>query len=221
MPNEFRDDTQDQVSINIDYLTLRKYIGILGIVMPLVLIIGNGFKLEESISHFYYTNMSVFFTGTLIVFGMFLFSYRGYAKEDDEMLSDNIITNMAGILAFIVTFVPTACRECGVGFPNAHIDTVRNSIHLISAGLFITAMGYMSFNQFVKSENTDKLTKNRKLIFRVCGTVIWLMVLFLLLKLIFDLKFSEYDIFWGETVALVFFGFAWLIKGKALEGFGM
>lgn len=210
-----------KVKINIDYLTLRKYLGILGMILPLILILGNGFKVENSISHYYYTSMSVVFTGTLIAFGFFLISYKGYLKEENELFSDNLITNSAGILAFIVAIIPTACAECNQGVPGWHDDTVRSTIHLVCAGLFIISMGYMSFNQFVKSAETDELTKKRKRVYRICGIIIWGMVLFLLSEYIFKYQFSDQDTFWGESIALVAFGTAWLVKSKSLERFGL
>ncbi len=210
-----------KVKLNIDYLTLRKYLGILGIALPLVLIIGNGFKVENSISHYYYTSMSVVFTGTLIVFGFFLISYNGYHKGEGELFSDNFITNAAGLLAFVVALIPTACAACEDGVPNGHNDTVKSIIHLVSAGLFIIAMGYMSFNQFVKSDNNDKIAIRRKRLFRICGIVIWAIVLFLILEYVFKFRILECDTFIGETIALIAFGIAWLVKSKSLEKIGL
>jgi len=206
---------------NMDYLILRRTLGILGIALPIVLVMGNGFVMQESISHFYYTKMSVVFTGTLIAFGLFLLSYRGYDKKEDELIGDNIITNIAGIMAFFVALIPTACAECPAEIPNGHHDLVRNSIHLISAGLFIVIMGYMSFFQFTKSDKTDSLTKKRNRLFRTCGVVIWLAVLALVLKFAIDFYAFDNFVFWCEAVALLSFGIAWLVKGKSLTRLGI
>ena len=118
-----QNESLSKIKMNIDHLILRKYLGILGMALPLILILGNGFKVENSISHYYYTTMSVVFTGTLIAFGFFLISYRGYIKDDNELFSDNFITNTAGILAFIVAIIPTACAECNPGVPGWHDDS--------------------------------------------------------------------------------------------------
>lgn len=210
-----------RADVNVNYLTLRRYLGILGISLPIILVMGNDFQLEPSISHFYYTDMIVVFTGILISFGLFLISYKGYKIKEGELFSDNLITNFAGILAFIVALVPTACAECDPGIPNGHNDGVRNFIHLLSAGLFITAMGFMSFVQFVKSDKSDPLTKRRKFIYRFCGLSIWAVVLFLFAEYVLDFKISQQDTFWGEFVALVFFGTAWLVKSESLENLGL
>lgn len=209
-----------EASINLNYLTLRKYLGILGIAMPFVLIIGNDFLIEESISHYYYTKMSVVFTGTLIAFGLFLISYKGYDKKQEELVSDNVITNCAGIFAWIVALIPTACSYCQM-VPNGHNDTVRTTIHLVSAGLFMIIMGYMSYIQFAKSNKTDDLTLRRNKIFRFCGLLIWVVVIGLLFEHLTGLHFTRSDVFWGETLALICFGIAWLIKSKSLGRFGL
>ncbi len=206
--------------MNIDYLTLRKVIGVLGFLLSFVLVVGNGWKIEESISHYYYTGMSVVFTSVLVTFGLFLITYKGYPKEEGEVLSDNTITNWAGIFAIIVALVPTACSACEPGVPNGHNNTVASTIHLVSAGLFISLMGFMAFNQFVKGEHQDRTALKRKRVYRVSGIVLWVVVAFLLVEFIFKFSFTEIDTFIGETIALVFFGIAWLIKGEALEKIG-
>ncbi|MCX8211643.1 MAG: hypothetical protein OTI34_11375 [Lewinella sp.] len=216
-----KNEAEESNRINVNYLTLRKYLGGLGVALPIALIIGNGFKLEESISHYYYTGMSVVFTGVLIAFGLFLISYKGYPKENDEIVSDNAITNIAGFLAITVALVPTACSYCDAGVPNGHDDTIRSVVHLISAGLFIALMGFMSFNQFVKGENETITAKRRKRVYRTCGIVIWVVVVFLLLEFILGFKLTAFDTFVGEAIALLFFGVAWLTKSESLGKIGL
>jgi len=207
--------------INIDYLALRKYLGCLGIALPIALIIGNGGKVEESISHYYYTGMSVIFTGVLIAFGLFLISYKGYPKKEGELVSDNAVTNCAGFLAIIVALIPTACSHCDAGVPNGHNDTIRSMVHLVSAGLFIALMGYMSLIQFVKGEDQDVVSKRRRRIYRTCGVIIWAVVAFLLLEYAFGFQFTAYDTLIGEAIALLAFGTAWLTKSEFLEKIGL
>jgi hypothetical protein len=206
--------------INVDYLALRRYLGILGIGLPIVLMVGHG-KIEESISHYYYTGMSVVFTGVLIAFGLFLISYKGYQKKEGELVSDNAVTNIAGFLAIIVALVPTACSDCDSGVPNGHDDTIRSIAHLLSAGVFIALMGYMSLVQFVKGEDENLVSKRRKRVYRICGIVIWTVVAFLLLEFVIGFQLTAYDTFIGETIALLFFGIAWLTKSESLEKIGL
>ena len=208
-------------SIHLNHINLRLYLGILGILLPLILFIGNGLRLESSISHFYYTRMSVVFTGILCSFGFLLISYMGYEKKSSEFISDDFITNLAGLAALLVAIIPTACSTCPSGVPNGHSDPLLNKIHLISAGVFIVAMGYMSFVQFTKSDKSDELTKKRNTIYRACGLLIWITVLYLMCSFLFNFSLTAYDVFIGETIALVCFGIAWLIKSKSLSALGL
>src|SRR5258708_1137366 len=81
-------------SLVMSYLGLRKAIGIIGLMLPFLLAIGNFFAqpllrdakplrgLQDSISHYYYTDMGNVFVGSLCAIGIFLLSYRGYEKHD-------------------------------------------------------------------------------------------------------------------------------------------
>ena len=72
----------DQLEANnylvISYLSLRKAIGFIGLLLPLVLALGNlllgDAGLETSISLYYYTNMGSVLVGSLCAIGTFLMS---------------------------------------------------------------------------------------------------------------------------------------------------
>lgn len=210
-----------EAKTNLSYLSLRRNLGILGIALPFVLLAGNNFNVEPSISLFYYTRMSVFFTGVLFAFGFFLFSYKGYEMEADEKISDNWVTNIAGMLALLTALIPTALDSTNICFPNGHSNPTISLIHLICAGGFLIIMGWMAIFKFTRGDQTIPLKKKRNLIYRVCGIGVWLSLLFLGFDIWFELEITEFDIYLGETLALIFFGSAWLTKSKALRGFGM
>jgi len=215
--------------LNIDHLTLRKYIGILGITLPVILILGNKGVVEPSISDYYYTNMTVVFTSVLFAFGLVLLAYKGSQLDENEIISDNLITNIAGILAIVVAVIPTEGEVGFEGVPNWHTSKFLTSIHLISAGLFILLMGYMSFVQFSKEKrkivenallpvsSEYKSIKRRIFVYKFCGIMVWLAVAFLIAKEITGFSITTADTFWGEAVALLFFGIAWLTKSKSLK----
>ena len=62
--------------ITMSYLGLRKSIGFIGLLVPIVLLIAGVFFLEgriqPSISHFYYTPMGNYFVGLMCAIGVFL-----------------------------------------------------------------------------------------------------------------------------------------------------
>lgn len=206
--------------INTTHLKLRRNLGILGILLPLILVAGNNFDIQSSISHFYYTRMSVFFTGVLCAFGLFLFSYRGYEKEN-EKISDNWLTNFAGVLAILTAFIPAACSGNGCIAPNSHNNEVFDTIHLICASGFLILMGWMSFFRFTKGNIAVPLKRKRNRLYRICGIGVWVALALLAIDIWLKLDLTGSDVFIGETVALLFFGTAWLVKSKALKFFGL
>src|SRR5665213_3324723 len=97
----------------ISYLTLRRSIGILAIALPLVLLIGFlllniGCSLPPSISHYFYTSLGSYFTGTLCAVSLFLFSYNGPENADRRA------SFFASVCALFIVFFPTNpyCSYC-------------------------------------------------------------------------------------------------------------
>jgi len=208
--------------INITHLRLRMYLGILGIALPFILIFGNKLDIQPSISDFYFTRMSVIFTGILFAFGLFLLSYGGYKKEKNE-LSDNWLTNVAGVMAILTAIIPTASTDHEYFAPFCSNGEVCGILHLIFAATFFIIMGWMSLFRFTKTNpnikktiSQIKLKERRNSMYRISGIIVWASIFFLFIEMCFKFNFTGKDIFIGETVALEFFGVAWLVKSKAL-----
>ncbi len=209
--------------INLNYLSVRRNLGILGIFLPIVLPLGNGFTLEPSISDFYYTNVTVIFTGSLCAFGIFLFSYRGYSNGK-VLINDNLLTNVAGLFIFLVALIPTTGEPSLVdNVPNGHTDPLIGAVHLTCAAIFFFLMGWMSFFHFTRTNQKiiDPVKRKRNKIYRICAWGIWISVAILLIEKITEINKTGYDTFIGETLAMWFFGLAWLVKGKALKSLGI
>lgn len=210
------------------YYRIRKIIGFLGIFLPIIIVVFHG-GLLSSISHYYYSRSAVFFIAILSAFGLLLISYKGYEKDmDTEIFSDNLITHISGIAALLVVLLPTACIGSNsdeiANMCRSHIyqlfghdNAIIRIAHLISAGIFLFTMGYMSIFRFTKGKLTDeKKTKNR--VYRFCGIAVWVSIGILALETIFkNFHFTEYDVFIFETVSVVAFGIAWLVKGEAIK----
>ncbi len=207
------------------YLRIRKAIGFLGLFLPLMLFIVEG-EFLASLSHYYYTPSSIFFTSILSSFGLLLITYKGYEKAEGEWFSDNLVTFVGGLAVLIVVALPTCCSNSNnevveamcqaESFPLfGHNTTLINTIHLFSAGLFLFCMGWMSFVQFPKSKKESRKTVNK--IYKVSGILIWMSIAFLGLEFLLGFEISPYDVLILECVAVVAFGFSWLIKGVSLE----
>jgi len=209
---------EDHNQLIINYLTLRRLLGILGIGLPIVLFfyscILKGGMVEISVSHYYFTPMREFLTGELCAFALFLLCYNGYKK------ADGIASSIAGIAALGVAFCHTTLKtpdtECHLGsLP------IREIIHLTSAGVFFITLALMSIFLFtLDAGNKTKQKRIRNHIYRICGWgMIACTVLMILYLGISSLRISlcgYKPVFYLETVGLVLFGISWLIKGETL-----
>ncbi len=128
----------------ISYMTLRKVVGWIGVLLPVVLLAGElavfSGPIPASISDYYYTHMRNVLEGSLCALGVFLLAYAGY----DEW--DRWITNAAGLFALGVAFFPTS--------PPAGALTagqrVVGAIHMASAALTFIALAVMAL-RFAKT----------------------------------------------------------------------
>ena len=152
-------------SLVISYLTLRKIVGILGTSFPFVLFIGAviffSTGIQSSISSYYHTGMRDVFVGILCVIGFFLLSYRGYERKD------NIAGDFACAFALGVALFPTA--------PDGLIsDGARfiGYVHLAFATAFFVTLIYFSLRLFTKT-NPDiaptRQKKQRNQVYKICG----------------------------------------------------
>ncbi len=213
----------DNQGLVISYLTLRKAVGILGMALPFVLFFGY-FLFEihctfpPSISHFYYTDLGNVFVGTLCAVSLFLFSYNGHDK------GDRIAAKVAGLFAFLAAMFPTdfggyADMQCSRMTDGE--NTVSNILHYVSATILFSTFAFFSLVQFTKTDKPGRMAgskKTRNSIYKICGWLIVLciagiaMVSFMPAGLYSKIKFLK-PTFTLETIALLSFGFSWLIKG--------
>ncbi len=188
---------------------LRRIVGGVAIFLPSSLITWswlNGVGIYPSISAYYYSDMRDIFVGSLLVIGTFLLAYKGYDKSGQEWLSDRALSLLAGASVIIVALLPT-----DTGPP-----TLFGNIHLGAAGVFLAAIGAISYFKFSRCADPG-----RKILFKALGAAT-LACLALLAAGIFLLDpnsfpaWAENWVFWLESVAVWAFGIAWLIKGETL-----
>jgi hypothetical protein len=212
-------------SIIVSYLTLRKLIGIMGMLLPLICVLGvilfskpGVSTVYDSISYYYHTNMRDFFVGLLFVLSLFLVTYKGYE------LIDNIITIIIGIAGFGIAVFPclvskTSTIPVGIFQLNPKIS---NILHLISAAIFFILLGINSMCLFTLSDEeviVNQMKIKRNIIYKVCGIIIFvslaaLAILYLAIGL--D-EMNQYRlVFIYETIMLLAFGTSWLVKGGTI-----
>ncbi len=213
----------------LSYLTVRLLIGVLGFLLPLILILGSFLfgscrEIQPSISDYYHTNMRDLFIAYMGALSIFLLSYKGYD------LTDRIVSALAGIFGLTLALFPTWLdldpitgqpRICNI-WCSVNPSLTVGYIHLIASGLFILSLAIFSLFLFTKGETTptpQKLIRNK--IYTISGYImlicLGLIIVFFLLPDSVRTQLQQYNpIFWLETIAFMAFGFAWLVKGEFL-----
>lgn len=212
----------------ISYWKLRLFIGILGLIMPLILPLGTMLlrgsgKLQPSISHYYYSIMHVAFMAILCMLGSFLITYRGTSKYK---VFEKIVATVAGIFAFGVATFPTEFK----GFEDPeksqflslmlhNLDDVPkwvNTLHHVFAATLFSSFALFCIVFFQDSDTGvhDKKKKRRNKLYKTCGVLIVLSMLSIVV-VTFIIKSWDFanSTFVFETTALIPFGLSWLVKG--------
>lgn len=205
----------------VSYKTLRKAVGYIGLLMPIIVRLGARYfeqiPSNTSISAYYYTSMRDVFVGALAAIGVFLFFYRGPDTQD------NVLTNFAGACAVAIGLFPTEPEYHPLilaKFPQLMSDVCyRNhgplGFHIYVVGLFFLIISYMTICRFTRPSQSyiTKQKRWRNKVYIVCGVV---MIICIILVVVIKANSPAASIFWPETVAIVAFGIAWLTKGQAI-----
>src|SRR5260370_5167137 len=122
----------------VSYLTLRRVVGVLGVGLPVIVAVWGFFLLsdiaiEPSISDYYGLRTRDAFVGILFTIGWFLFTYRGYDRQD------SIAGNLACVFAIGVALFPVN------GAPWEGI------IHFVCATALFLVLSYFSLFLFTKT----------------------------------------------------------------------
>lgn len=198
---------------SIDTVRLRKWVGWLGMLLPIIVLalclifqcVPGGHYFPDSISATYYYAPTI--TPFMIILGaagILLMCYRGYT------LCDDIINTITGVAAECICLFP--CGVSGYDLVGTFQIPVEISmwIHNISAVVFFGLLAYNVLFLFTKS--SGEMTPNKKkrnIIFRVCGIGMAVSLLAIVFVSIFNIWAGTWAV---ETAALFFFGIAFLTK---------
>ena len=193
------------------YLHLRKAVGWIGVLLPFVLVLGtylifNDKVIQPSISHYYHTGMSDVFVGVICAIALFMFYYCGPEKID------NICGDIAGFSAVGIALFPTT-KEGAADWVGV--------VHYSCAAVFFLTLAFFAIWLFRKTKKGEEPTpqkKKRNMIYLICGII---MIACLLAIVIYHnfLKVDGQDtilVFVAETIALIAFGFSWMVKGEVI-----
>ncbi len=200
------------------YIYLKRALGIMGLLLPFVLMIGGagfgGKAIQISVSHYYHTNMQDVLVGLLAAVSIFLITYAGYTPLDF------IVTALTGIAGAGVILFPSPSDPIAPLAPVGIFQIPESASglpHLICAGAFFLLLAVNSLFLFTMTDKKKPGPKKelRNLIYRICGLVMLACLAALLLIVIFAGDFLATTpiglVF--ETIMLVAFGFSWLVKG--------
>ena len=200
------------------FRTLQILIGVLGMLLPLICGLGGyifaGFKLQSSLSAYFYTNCSVIFTGILFCLAAVMATYRGYERIDD------IISTITGILAVGIALFPCLLAKVD-GKPVGFFQIIANYSHYVHvgcAGLFFLFLAVNSIFIFTLTDDKKNMLKQKKIrngIYIACGIIIIIaLVILAVLNIVYtELELEKVEeVFWLETVLLEAFGISWLLK---------
>src|ERR1041385_2263225 len=162
-------NSEQDNSLIVSFITLRRLIGFLGIALPLSalvysFIVTQSGATEATISTYYHTGLRDIFVGILCATGVFMLVYKGFD------LRDTIASSIAGACAIFVAFFRTGNLPGGA--TPIH-DAISVTHVTAAAGLFLT-FAYMSVFLFTKSGGRmTKQKKKRNAIYRICGYTIF------------------------------------------------
>lgn len=193
-------------------------IGMLAFGFPILLIavaavINNCEIIQNSISAYYHTISRNIFVGSICSIAFCLFAYKGYSPLD------NLLANLASILALGVAFFPTSISEPFTDCLDAALDNgMIGNLHFISAAALFILLGCFSAFIFTRSKGDltpNKIKRNR--IYKSCGYLIFLFIFLITLYFtVLKVKFPDLatlrPVYWLETFSLWAFSFSWLTK---------
>lgn len=175
----------------------------------------------NSISAYYYTDLRDVFVGALVIGGVVLVFFKT-GRELDQWLAA-----IAGIAAIGIAFFPMDIAPGTITSPETGdraaetkmVDALKHGTHgpigyhfYFVAVFFLLTFYLVTFSFRVNTPaipSAQKLRRNR--VYAVCGLLmafafVWIGILWHVGK--------ERSIFWPETLAVMSFATAWLVKGQ-------
>jgi len=234
-PDDMANNDDPAVLYVRSYLLIRTVVGFIGILLPIILIIGEAFFLKGgvhvrgSLSAYYHSSMQDIFVGSLCVTGFLLITYMaGMARTWDFWLS-----LIAGVAVLAVIFFPTwrpgmpsGAPLCGTNPSPAGCSPIEQAlgealtarIHSAAAAVFILCLAAISF-LFARREKKYNNSDPGKRFHVFCGVAILLAVAWVVIGGALKINIWELTpLYVGEIISVWAFGASWLAKGEDLRG---
>ena len=222
-----RDFDVGRYSVTRSYLLMRVVIGVVGILLPIVIVVGDVVldsdddDFRASISAYYHSGVRDVFVAGLAVTAFFLLTYKVF-----EVNLDNTLSMAAGLGALGVALLPTSLPD-GVDGLTPLQDWLGEgptaTLHFYSAVLFIGSLGVLSFwfgfregNRAREGRRAHRSPRFWRVFHWSCAAVIGMAVLYMLVTKGFKVG-DSHSLLIGETLAIWAFGASWLMKGLELD----
>jgi Protein of unknown function (DUF998) len=205
-------ESQDDRFFRKSFLKTRVVVGVIGILLPPVLVIGNRMVFGRSgilpsLSDYYHSDMRNWFVGSLWAIGSGLLVYLAARRN----LADSVISFVAGLVAVGVALFPTNAPHT--------VPTTISKLHVVFAAVLFVLLGVICF----RFGNRDGKRMDRSVrwrtwwgrVHRGCAVVIWVAVV-ASVALAARGSDNNHTVLVGETVAVLAFGFSWFLKGSEL-----
>jgi hypothetical protein len=203
---------------DLSYLTHRRLIGVLGLLLPPLLYVVAGLRPTAdlprwtplpAVSEYYYTGAVGIFVGVLFALSLFLLTYPGYTG----VVVDHLVGWLGGAAALGVALFPTsapdALFEPDWWCPWMKVVHYASAVVLfVSFILFATWLFRKSSVPRRRDRPADK--RRRDAVCLACGLVMIASVLWAGSSMV-----THAAIFWPEAIAIEAFAVSWLAKGEA------
>jgi hypothetical protein len=220
-PADLSDRRDPAVLFARSYLAIRTAVGVLGILLPVLLVSVDALLLEgpvtarDSLSDYYHSGARDVFVGALCIIGGLLVTYLAPLPRTWDFW----LSAVAGVAAFGVAFFPTFRAEADAPFTPLQERlgaTPVAVVHFASAGVFLVSMAALSF-VFAARDRRWGAPRGRVLLHRACGSLILAALAWAALGFVVDLDLGWVTaLYAGEVVAVWSFGVSWLVKGADL-----
>lgn len=211
----------------VSFLTTGRAIAFLGLFLPASMLLWSLLttsSIRGSLSEYYYTPVRDLMVGTLITMAVFLWSYRGFSDRDDDLRADRRVGKVAAVGAVIIAFFPIIPRnddrctlvQCIIG------PRPAATVHGVGATAFFVCLAIFCLVLLPRSVVRSPGAIVRVRIYLAAG---WIIVAacvfigiwqFLPAEIVFALGHFR-PVFWAESLAIVSFSVAWIVRGRALE----
>jgi hypothetical protein len=202
------------------WLLIRLVVGILGILMPFLLIVGDRLLFpggpfpRGSLSAYYHSGVHDIFVATLCIIGVFLVTYMALHWN-----WDNAITIGAGVAAICVALFPTSITVGGSLTPlqQKFGQNAVAHLHFTAAMAFIGLLAVMSYRFGLREGNRGN-AHHRLWHFGCAGVMAAAVACLVVAELLGVHTLAGLSILLlVEVVCTLAFGASWLIKGAELS----